>query len=107
MLNGSPTWQSDAHQASQHGEITERVDSEAPREAVFGENHRCNRWPDDAREIEAAGVQRDRVNEIFLRDELDDHRLPRGNLERGDQATHRGECEQPAKVDSTRPGKPP
>ena len=88
-------------------EITERVYAEAPGQSEPGENHRGDRRTDDAGEIESAGVERDRVDEILAIDELDDHRLARGNLECGDDAAHRRQNEKPGDVDAPAPGEPP
>ena len=58
---------------------------------------RADARPDDAREVEAARVERDRAGKIVAPDQLDDERLPRRDLERVDHAVDRRENEEPAR----------
>src|SRR5207247_8550602 len=89
MLHRGPRRQSDAREVPEDGEVAERIYSEAPGKSELGEHDRGDGRADDAREIESAGIQRDGVDEIFARHQLDDQRLPRGDLKRRDNSTKR------------------
>src|SRR5215210_9016783 len=101
MLERHPRRQLYPCQTSEHREITERVDSETPRETPLGEHYRGNRRADDPRQIEAARVERYRIDEIFTRHELHHHRLARGDLERRDHPSKSRQRQKPLKAHVT------
>src|SRR5205814_1393805 len=98
MLHGSPPWQPDLGETGEHREIAQRIDSEAPCQTELREHDRGDRWADDSREVEPAGVEGDGIDEILTRHELDDHCLARRYLERRDESAGRGHGEQPREI---------
>ena len=93
--------------SDQHGEVAHRVDAEAPRQPGARDDERRDRRSDDPREIEAAGVEGDRVEQVFLPHQLDLQRLSRGDVERADHPGERREREQSRHGDQAGPREPP
>jgi hypothetical protein len=93
-------------QADEHGEVTERVQAERPRDAELRDHEGRDRRPDDAREVEAARLERDCLRQILSANELHDQRLSGGDLGGVDDPLKRREHQQPNDGDVARPGKP-
>jgi hypothetical protein len=86
--------QANHEESAQHGQEAGRIEEEAPRDAKSGDDDGRDGGPDDASEVEAARIQGDGVGQVVASHQVDEHRLARRNLERGDQATHEGEPQQ-------------
>ena len=90
-------------QPEQHGEVAQRVRRRSTTRCPNCRDHRRrDAGPEDAREVEAAGVERDRVAKILAPDELDHQRLPRRDLDALIAPFDGGEHEQPANRDRGR-----
>ena len=69
------------------------VDQEAGAFADVGEQDSGDGGPDHARGIEDGGVERDGVDQVFLRGHLNDERLAAGHVEGVDDAERSGQRE--------------
>ena len=86
-------------QPHHHGEIARRVEVEARRQPHRRDQRAGDGRPDDARHVEGAGVERDGVHQVGLAHDLAHHRLPGGDLERGEQAVEGRETHDPVHRD--------
>ena len=68
-------------QAGEDGEEADRVDREAGADAPGGDDHAGEGRADDARGVEEARVQRDRVRQLVAPDHLEGERVPPGRVE--------------------------
>ena len=80
-------------QAGEHGEEAHSVEHEAGADTEGGDDDAGERGPDDARAVEQAGVERDRVRQLALPDELEGQRLPAWCVEDESDPAQGGEDE--------------
>ena len=100
-------WEPNRQQASNDGDVAQRVNAEAPRKAGTRNNGRGNRWSNNSREIESAGVQRHRIDDVLAAHKLDDKRLPSRNLDGADQSVDCRERNEQRDGDPSAPYRPP
>ena len=84
-----------AHQQQRddHGDVAHRVDEEAHADARGGDEQPRDRGAEDARRVEQAGVQRDRVGQLRPAHHLDGEGLAHGCVDDEDRAARGGEQE--------------
>ena len=73
--------QSDQEQSPEHRDEAQRIQPEAPRDAESVDYQSGDRRPDDAGQVEAAGVEGNRRLQILASHEQDDHRLTGRDLD--------------------------
>ena len=81
----------DEQERGQHREEAHRVDDEAEARSDCGDHEAGDRRPDDARAVEEARVERDRVRQLPRADHLEGERLASGRVEREGDAAERSE----------------
>jgi hypothetical protein len=99
--------QLDAEEADHHQQVAQRIYREAPREAESIDDDRRQARASDAREIESARIQGDRVDDIVAPDQLHHQRLARRNVEGARDAAQERDPDQYRDRDVPRPVEPP
>ena len=78
-------------QADENRQVADRVDAEVDGHPEGSDRHARNGGADDARQVEAGRVERDRVDEVLGRDELGGERLAHRHLDGVHEARREGQ----------------